>query len=826
MHEKIVSDILNIVHKGISEEFYSTVNINPETLNTIRTERFALSLGILTILKLRDSSDIILSGQNLSEDINQFTRVFPSYSNLLGFYNHLSNSGQTLINNWYINIFSLNYREIYLSIVYESLLSYEWVFDSEGFHIVSDKSNRNRSGSYYTPESLADVCVRKVLDELIEQRLNIPNFSFEPSKYQAKYRNLINLFSIIKVIDLSCGTGHFLKAIVKYFYKYVLSISPEIIREENEESIIDKLIFNIWGIDIDFIALHIAKLELVLLTGSIDNLEKINNHFIHGNALISCPNNMTKEFERIKLTSGGFLYHPSLSINSETLLYKLKEGYDLVVGNPPWEKLRFEEKSFFRSWVPKIASLGKKDERAKEISKLEQTHPLVFEYYKKFIQNLEASKEYIQKSNAFKYSSAGELNTYALFTELALSYLSPNGRVCYVVKSAIAVSSVNSCLFKHLLNNNLISHFYDFINRKNIFAIDNRERFCILILGKHNKGSFKYRSGLLNPEEVFLPGDLEITAPLLNILNPLTGMLPSVTNSGELTFLLKMHKTHPLLEEVFSDSKYGRLVHFTNHAQFIHKEPSKDVLPVYEGKFIELYDGRYSTFEGLSCEEKFSNKASSVIVLDYKKNDRNYLPQARYFIEKVKWVTLTKNYTATYSLMWRSLTSASNRRTCIATILPHMPTSQSIQFLQLNCIRSLTILLAIFNSVIFDYMVRLKLNGIDLTQKIIKQMVVPEKVSFEEEINFMGVKAKIYDHISVRIAALLWNDSRLSSFCEQIVPRDYPLYTLTDDRKRAIAEIDILIAKTYRVENSTFNLIIRSFPNFYSDKEIDDYFSL
>src|SRR5699024_1829567 len=326
-------------------------------------------------------------------------------------------------------------------------------------------------------------------------------------------------------------------------------------------------------------------------------------------------------------------------------------GFELIVGNPPWEKLRFEEKSFFLPWASHISKINKKNDRAKEIEKLKHSQPLVYQYYKKYLSQLDDSKELIKKSHLFNNSAVGELNTYALFTELASSFVSKKGRVCYIVKSAIVVSPVNKRIFQFLLSGSLIG-CYDFINRKNIFDIDNRERFCVLLLGENNNNYFRYKAGLTEPDELLISDDeLRISEDILNLLNPLTGMLPSVTDSSELTFLIEMHTLHPVLEQEFPDCKFGRLVHFTNHTDFIDRELKDDNIPIYEGKFIDLYDGRYSTYEGVEYDKRYSNKASSIVIPKAAKEDSLILPNSRYFIKKDKWESLSKNYTEDYSLM-------------------------------------------------------------------------------------------------------------------------------------------------------------------------------
>lgn len=834
MNVRIISDIVNIVQKCININFKFdpkqdlSTKIDPELLFTIRTERIALAMGVLISLKLRDDKNIPLDGNDLLKDMKIIKDKFPWVSTLLNYHNKLGITEQDLFNKWYMKISSLNYDEITISSIYESLLSYEWVFDEAGFHVKSDKSSRNRSGSYYTPDHLAEVSIRKVLDQKIEDELGISEFSFNPIKYKRRFNDIFKLLLSFKIIDFSCGTGQFLKSVIDYIANYLLPIQPNYgdnMNKQEEEDLISLIIGNIWGVDIDFIALEIAKSEILTLTDNQEIQEKVNKQFIHGNPLIPASFNIIPDEEKRKLTAAGYLYHIDLGLNWGIHEEEIKKGFELIVGNPPWEKLRFEEKSFFLPWAPHISKINKKNDRSKEIEKLKHSHPLIYQYYTKYISQLDASKELIKRSHLFNNSAVGELNTYALFTELASSFVSKKGRVCYIVKSAIVVSPVNKRIFQLLLSEGLIG-CYDFINRKNIFDIDNRERFCVLILGKNDNNYFRYKAGLTQPDELLISdGELRISEDILNLLNPLTGMLPSVTDSSELRFLIEMHSLHPVLEQEFPDCKFGRLVHFTNHADFIDRELKDDNIPIYEGKFIDLYDGRYSTYEGVDYDKRYSNKASSIVIPEAEKKDSTIFPTSRYFIKKDKWESLNKNYKEDYSLMWRSLTSSSNRRTTISTILPHCPASQSVQFLQLENKKSLTILLSLFNSVVFDYMVRLKLNGIDLTQTILKQIAVPSKKRFETQIVFNGVNATFYDHIAYRVALLLSNDARMISYSSQIMPINYPnKHHQYENRKEIIAEIDQLIAKVYDINEVTFKRILLSFPSFYSQEELDSYF--
>ena len=94
-----------------------------------------------------------------------------------------------------------------------------------------------------------------------------------------------------------------------------------------------------------------------------------------------------------------------------------------------------------------------------------------------------------------------------------------------------------------------------------------------------------------------------------------------------------------------------------------------------------------------------------------------------------------------------------NARTTLAMLLPTMPTCQSIQFLQTDSVTDLMMMLALFNSKPFDFLVRLKMPGIDLTQSVIRQTPVPSRDIYQRLIQFSNVELPLEHHILERVAA-------------------------------------------------------------------------
>ncbi|WP_211909194.1 Eco57I restriction-modification methylase domain-containing protein [Tardiphaga alba] len=107
-------------------------------------------------------------------------------------------------------------------------------------------------------------------------------------------------------------------------------------------------------------------------------------------------------------------------------------GFDLVIGNPPWERIKLQEQEFFAVRSPDIAGARNKAEREKLIKKLEKAERdspdgqlwADFQFAKR---NAEASSEFVRTAGRYPLTGKGDVNTYALFAELFFQLTNPRG---------------------------------------------------------------------------------------------------------------------------------------------------------------------------------------------------------------------------------------------------------------------------------------------------------------------------------------------------------------------------------------------------------------
>lgn len=791
-----------ILKEHLSKCFAKQQNINPVELNKERFKTRAFFIASMLFLKNNSKKEDC----KISSATNDWLKNYFADENL--FSSIIENSSDSLVKLIDNNLCNLTGVEaIDIPSLYEALLSIETGNERNGVKISNAKNYRNKLGSYYTPADLANSVTEKTIDKFFELNYGIKAFSLATS--ESINKNLLKEIPLISFADLSCGGGNFLIAVIQYFERIFSRLNLESGRKND---LLKSIALNISAFDVDCLALEVAKLNLLLKINQPSLYYSLKEHFVHANFLLQ-TDFATAESTKVEFFSSGFIYHEQLSLDRN----KLKK-YDVVLGNPPWEKIRFEEKKFYALYSTGIANNHFKANRINEINETEQNNAQLAEFSRRFKHEILKAKSDLKHNSFFSLSSKGELNTYALFTDAAAKLKTKRGVVGLVLKSAIVTSQVNQKLFQFLTKENLVISIYDFINRKKIFDIDSRERFCFLLLGHSQSERFHVSMNLSNIDEI-QDGkqEIELSYGRLKLLNPFTGMLPNFSTKEEADFLLRISSDFPFFKHVFDKVRFGRIVHLTSHADFISREQTEKNVAIYEGKFFNQLDGKFSGFNEVRDEMRYGNKSSSIGLSEAKKRIIDYFPESRFFISREKWMQLSKNHNEKFMLAWRSLTSATNTRTCIATVLPFIPASQSVQFLTTNQ-EDLLYLAGLFNSIVFDFILKKKLSGIDLTQSVINQMPVPTTERTALIINFDGREATIKEHVSLLAYYLLKNDARLVALFGNLKRGRHA--TVKDSRFELIRKIDLLFIFLYKLNDSEIELVLSEFRKQYSKNDL------
>ncbi|MBZ9569411.1 N-6 DNA methylase [Patescibacteria group bacterium] len=268
------------------------------------------------------------------------------------------------------------------------------------YNKIIDKELRKIFGKFYTPIPL----VEHVLDSI--------NLSKKPNG---------------TVMDLACGAGVFLSAAVKRLIRLNSRL--------NNEVLLNKIIEQIYGIDIDATACTLAKLSLLVSTFPLwkniipkRDLEIKFNIFCKNSSLI--PQGQVSLFK--------------------TESNKLIEKFDFVIGNPPYieaKKLPIKDKKICRRNFPDIAK--------------------------------------------------GAFDIYICFIGLGLNLLKEGGYLGFVLPNKFLVAKYASHIRKKILENYHLTEICDISNLKYFEGTDVYP-ILLVVKNKKGKAKIKTISGLEN----------------------------------------------------------------------------------------------------------------------------------------------------------------------------------------------------------------------------------------------------------------------------------------------------------------------------------------
>lgn len=258
-----------------------------------------------------------------------------------------------------------------------------------------------------------------------------------------------------------------------------------------------------------------------------------------------------------------------------------KGGFDVVLGNPPWERVKLQEQEFFAPRSEEIAKAVNAAARKKLIAKLPEQNPSLWEEWCAASREAEGLSLLLRESGAHPLTGVGDINTYAIFAERDRSLLSGTGRLGVILPTGIATDATTAPFFRNLVEKGALVSLYDFENRKPLFpAVDSRFKFCLLTLAgadgripmadfaffAHDTADLK-REGVrfsLSPEEI-------------KLLNPNTGTCPVFRSRRDAEITLGIYRRVPVLINE-SDEENGNpwgirfmtMFHMSNDSHLFH----------------------------------------------------------------------------------------------------------------------------------------------------------------------------------------------------------------------------------------------------------------
>src|SRR5260370_2917799 len=459
-------------------------------------------------------------------------------------------------------------------------------------------------------------------------------------------------------------------------------------------------------------------------------------------------------------------------------------GFDVVLGNPPWEHTELKEQEWFAARDPEIAH-AEGVARKRMISALVSKDAILYNAFLEARRQEDCWSHFVRNSGRYPLCGRGRINTYAIFAETNRMILSRTGRVGCIVQSGIATDDNAKSFFQDVVKSRALVSIYDFDNVAGIFPdVDSRYKFCLLTLTgskrtmvnstefvffAHTTEDVKQEErrftlslsdiALINTNTLTCPifrskHDAELNKAIYQRFTVLVRERPSEINPWGITFrqgIFNMASDSHL----FRTREKLEIDGWALKGNVFHREGEK-YLPLYEGKMISHYDHRFGSYESLSSVD---NELS-----EPQHNDPSILSIPRYWIHESHMPKFIGDGRKAF-LAFRDITNTTNIRTAIFSILPVVPCGHTLPIVVLDTKynREVAYLSSCTSSFIFDYLTRQKLNGTHMTFFILKQLPVLPPKQYAAICNWDG-RSSLGEWIVLRALQLTYPPWNLEPF--------------------------------------------------------------
>jgi len=405
----------------------------------------------------------------------------------------------------------------------------------------------------------------------------------------------------------------------------------------------------------------------------------------------------------------------------------LSGGFDAMLGNPPWERVKLQEKEWFANRVPEIASASNAAARKRQIAALESEDPSLFASFQTDVRRAEGTSHVLRHSGLYPLCGRGDVNLYTVFAELFRLKLAPGGRFGAVLPSGIATDDTTKFYFRDLVEKRSLASFYDFENRNIFPEVHSSYKFCLLTAGSATEpiaevADFSFFCHAV--DDLKTSGRrFSLSKEDIKLLNPNTGTSPILRTADDLVLMLAVSRRVPPLTIEADESRnpwsfrYREVNHMAHgagaflSAEEYHASDTPDsYLPLYEAKLIHHFNHRWMSFDSTEIGSLRQDPTASI--------------SPRYYVTRQSVDDkVLPDWKQRWRIGWRSITRSTDERTLIFCIIPEAGMSNSMPLAIISNDNS-WMLPAILSSFATDYDTRQRLPGANMTMNTLRQVRV------------------------------------------------------------------------------------------------------
>lgn len=543
---------------------------------------------------------------------------------------------------------------------------------------------------------------------------------------------------------------------------------------------------------------------------------------------------------------------------------KAQSGFDAMVGNPPWEIQKPNSKEFYSNIDPLYRGYGKQEALGMQaeyfkVSEDDERRWLLYNAHFKGLSNWNkhvgspfgnddergtfnfgkgnaelhrmwsnhrsGRKCFVDPAHPFVWQGSADINTYKMFLEVAHALIRQNGQIGFLAPSGIYTDKGSTDLRRLFLTRCQWRWLFGFENREKVFDIDSRFKFCPIIVEKGGstnaiKTAFMHRD--LKDWEEGERHAIPYKREQIERFSPKTRAILEIRSNRDLEVLETIYANSILLGDYSEDGwkiRYTTEFHMTNDSELFPPRPKWETegykpdlygrwidaggdiaLPLYEGRMIGQFDfsekgwvsgkGRRAVWREIAWDTKTVEPQYCMSATDYASaTDKEGKPKV---IRGLK-------------LGFMDVSSATNARTMIASLVPDAPCGNKVPLLTSTDILSLSLVL---NSFVYDYVLRARFGGLSLNYFIIAETPLPKLTAFDA-VNRSQLQKKVF---ALGACHIMFAPFWLQSFkynVDRIRPWKQFWALSPHERLRLVCLLDAVVAELYEIEWDEFAWILR-----------------
>ena len=519
-------------------------------------------------------------------------------------------------------------------------------------------------------------------------------------------------------------------------------------------------------------------------------------------------------------------------------------GFDAVIGNPPWDRIKLQEVEWFATRDPELALAQTAAARGKGVQRLrDRGSPLVAEF-DNAKHRADRLGQVIRASGDYPLLSGGDINLYSLFVERAMTLVKPDGLVGLLTPIGIATDITSAPFFAERIRACSVKAFLAFENRRGwLFPdIHHEEQPSIFVFApsQHQFSDFEFCVRISSWEQFKNSNRrFRVSANLLREVNPNTETAPIFRTRRDAELTTAIYRRLPVLVDRSSGEevkawpvKYSTMFHMTNDSHLFRTREeleeqesaypiggnqffstSGEWVPLYEGKMVQIYNHRYASVR--VNPKNISGQGVTDKTLPAKLQDPAFVPHPRYWVNTKH---IPEDSRGGWRIGFNDICNTNNARSLIACIVPDAGFGNTLPILSLDEAApdfDLALLVANLCALVCDYVARQKIQSRHLNKYILEQLPVVPPTRYEAVHFGLKTAGQI---VREAVLELTYTSHDMAPFARDMGHVDeagkvkQPFTWDEEERRHLRARLDALYFHLYGLTKEDAEYVLDTFP--------------